>query len=196
MQQKYVYSYNSLFNFFRGLLPLPQRNARAITAYSQSSANLVWRNHFTWAYKVSQGYESQPMDLSNFVFIRTRERMLLENKVNAPQKVMNNGKASKLTGQVTEKSLNNVNEDLTKSISQLQNMLWVLQPQDATSKFPDLPVAFASNALYSLERNGAVNRSREAYERLLVPILTAKAGNLHAEGVSQAVWALANAGLT
>ncbi len=129
MQQKYVYSYNALFNFFRGLLPLGQRNARVVSAYS--GANLVWRNHFTLGYKVGQAYESQPMDLSNFVLIRTRERLLLENKVNTPQKVMKNGKACKWTSPVTEKSLKNVNEDLAKSVHQLQNMLWVLQPQDA-----------------------------------------------------------------
>jgi hypothetical protein len=136
------------------------------------------------------------MDLSNFVFIRTRERLLLENKVNAPQRVMKNGKPSKLTSPITDKSLTSVSEDLSKSVTQLQNMLWVLQPQDPASNVPDLPVAFATNALYSLERNGAGARSREAYERLLLPIIRSKADNLHAEGVAQAVWGLASAGLT
>ena len=117
MQQKYVYAYNGIVNFFRGLIPIPQKGARAITAYS--GANLIWRNHFTQSYKVGQAYLSQPLDLSNFVFIRTRERLLLENKVNAPQRVMKSGKANKLTVATTERSLNSVNEDLVKTIPAL-----------------------------------------------------------------------------
>lgn len=74
-------------------------------------------------------------------------------------------------------------------------MLYVLQPQQG-AKVPDLPVAFATNALYALERNGAGAEAREAYENLLLPILRNKVDNLHAEGVAQAIWALSNAGLT
>ena len=72
-------------------------------------------------------------------------------------------------------------------------MLYVLQPAN-DHKVPDLPVAFATNALYILERNGGL--SRESYESLLLPVLRAKAEHLHAEGAAQAVWALANAELT
>lgn len=125
MQQKYVYAYNGIINFLRGIFPVPQRGSRALNAYT-SSANLIWRNHFTQNYKVGQAYLSQPMDLSNFLFVRTRERLLLENKVNAPQRVMKNGKNNKLTQATTEKSLSHVNEDLLKAIPALQNMLYVL----------------------------------------------------------------------
>jgi len=152
MQQKYIYAYNGIANFFRGLLPVPHKGSRVLSAYS--GANLIWRNHFTQSYKVGQAYLSQPLDLSNFIFIRTRERILLENKVNAPGRVMKSGKNSKLTQHATEKSLGAVNEDLSKTIPALQNMLYVLQPQQ-NGKVPDLPVAFATNALYVLERNGA-----------------------------------------
>lgn len=54
-----------------------------------------------------------------------------------------------------------------------------------------MPVAFATNTLYVLERNGG--GSRDEYERVLLPILRKKLDWLHAEGVSQAVWALSNA---
>jgi hypothetical protein len=53
-----------------------------------------------------------------------------------------------------------------------------------------LPVAFASNALYVLERNGLGNK--EYYEKLL-PVLKNKIEYLHSEGVTQAVWALSSA---
>jgi hypothetical protein len=127
MQQKYVYAYNGIANFFRGILPVPHKGSRVLSAYS--GANLIWRNHFTHSYKVGQAYLSQPLDLSNFLFIRTRERLLLENKVNAPKRVLKSGKINKLTQHTTEKSLLAVNEDLVKAIPALQNMLYVLQPQ-------------------------------------------------------------------
>lgn len=57
----------------------------------------------------------------------------------------------------------------------------------------DLPVAFASNTLYVLERNGT--SQRDAYDNLLLPILRNKVEYLHAEGVAQTIWALANAEL-
>jgi len=155
----------------------------------------VWRNHYTQAYKVSQAYTQQPMDLSNFVFIRTRERLLLENKVKAPQRVNKSGKVNKLTAQFAEKSLGSVDQDLKESIAQLQNMLYVLQPSQPGAKLPDLPVAFATNALYALERNGAGAASRDAYEGLLLPVIRNKTDYLHAEGVAQAIWALSNAEL-
>ena len=127
MQQKYVYAYNGIANFFRGILPVPHKGSRVLSAYS--GANLIWRNHFTHSYKIGQAYLSQPLDLSNFLFIRTRERLLLENKVNAPKRVLKSGKINKLTQHTTEKSLLAVNEDLVKAIPALQNMLYVLQPQ-------------------------------------------------------------------
>jgi len=96
--------------------------------------------------------------------------LLLENKVNAPQRVMKSGKANKLTLNTTEKSLTGVNEDLVKAIPALQNSLYILSPQQG-GKVPDLPVAFAYNTLYVLERNGAGAEAREAYEQLLLPIL-------------------------
>ena len=149
----------------------------------------------TQNYRVGQAFTQQPMDLSNYLFIRTRERLLFENKVKAPQRVNKSGKVNALTDHFSVKSLTNINEDLTSTLPKLQNMLYVLQPQqhNEDEKLTDLPVAFASNALYVLERNGATQR--EAYEKLLLPILRKKAEYLHAEGVAQTIWALANAEL-
>lgn len=92
------------------------------------------------------------MDLSNYVFIRTRERLLLENKVHAPQKVMRSGKANNLTKNVSEKSLANVTSDLSTSLPHLANLVHILEPTNGG--LINLPVAFASNTLYALERNG------------------------------------------
>lgn len=70
----------------------------------------------------------------------------------------------------------------------------MITPQGENAQLPDLPVAFASNAIYVLERNGDYSLRHE-YERLLLPLLKNKLQNLHAEGIAQAAWALSNAGI-
>jgi len=54
----------------------------------------IWRSTVMDGYKVGDAYKDQPMDLSNFLLIRTRERLLFENKVNSPSTVMKSGKRS------------------------------------------------------------------------------------------------------
>lgn len=51
----------------------------------------------------------------------------------------------------------------------------------------DQPVAFATNSLFALEMNGA--RDQNNYEKILFPLIKAKAEYLSLEGVSGALWA-------
>jgi len=83
-------------------------------------------------------------------------------------------------------SLKACRKDLIENLEALEKLLYI------SKEGQDLPVAFASNALYVLERNNATNLRKE-YERILLPILREKVDYLHAEGVSQTVWALASA---
>ena len=52
-------------------------------------------------------------------------------------------------------------------------------------------MAFASNALYALEKSGAGDRA--LYEETLLPLLKKKINYLHSEGVAHAIYALSNA---
>lgn len=99
---------------------------------------------------------------------------------------MESDKASRLTGNTAGQSLNEVEKDLDKHFQALDRMLYVTDPQKQ-----NVPVAFASNILYVMERNGM--RNMEQYERVLLPILKAKLKYLHAEGVAQTTWALSQA---
>ena len=128
MQQKYAYAYNGLYNWIRGIIWVPPTKAQMITSYGNAAKTLVWRNHYTQAYRVGQAFTQQPMDLSNYLFVRTRERLLFENKVNAPAHVNKSGKVNKLTDHFSKKSLFSINDDLTQTLPQLQNILYVLQP--------------------------------------------------------------------
>ena len=70
-----------------------------------------------------------------------------------------------------------VEEDLAKYIPHLDRFIGLL-----STERDNLPVAFATNALYILEKNGQGNR--EHYDRVLLPVLRSKIEHLHAEGVS------------
>ena len=53
-----------------------------------------------------------------------------------------------------------------------------------------MPVAFASNALYILARNGMIETNDRVVQDKLIPLLHEKNEYLHGEGVAQAVYAL------
>ena len=78
MQQKYAYAFNGIFNWFRGLIPLPMSSTqRFVNPYYKPELNFIWRNHVADGYKIGQAYTQQPLDLSNYLLIRTRENLLL-----------------------------------------------------------------------------------------------------------------------
>lgn len=68
-------------------------------------------------------------------------------------------------------------KDIEEHLPALTRVIDIIDTKQAS-----LPVAFASNALYVLERHGLGNK--EDYERLLLPILREKAQYLHVEGVA------------
>ena len=41
----------------------------------------VWRNKEADSYKIAAGYQDVPLELSNYLLVRTREHLLLQNKV-------------------------------------------------------------------------------------------------------------------
>lgn len=103
----------------------------------------------------------------------------------APQISYKKGKASVTSQKTSQSALEALTQDMTSNMSYLLRTLSILDSKT------DLPVAFATNTLYVLERNGLGDK--QAYERVLLPTLRKKADYLHAEGVAQAAWALANA---
>lgn len=112
----------------------------------------MWRNNYTDAFKIGTTFQDKPLDLSNYLFIRTRERLLLLNRVYAPHKVLTKGKNSPISESTMVDSLKTVEEDLAKNLTFLDRILNVLNPEKQ-----NLPVAFASNSLYILEKNGLGN---------------------------------------
>ena len=84
--------------------------------------------------------------------------------------------------------LDSVRIDIDEHLKNLHKILRVSKGNE------ELPVAFAANALYILERNES-GYTAEDYSALLLPLLKSKIEYLHGEGVAQAAWALSNAGI-
>lgn len=83
-----------------------------------------------------------------------------------------------------DKYLVEVEQQLNKSLSSLETMLYTFEAKDQINE----PVAFATNALYTLEFHQRSNP--KYYETILFPIIKSKAEFLHSEGVASSLWAL------
>eukprot|EP00350_Pseudokeronopsis_sp_OXSARD2_P013936 CAMPEP_0170540528 /NCGR_PEP_ID=MMETSP0211-20121228/518_1 /TAXON_ID=311385 /ORGANISM="Pseudokeronopsis sp., Strain OXSARD2" /LENGTH=242 /DNA_ID=CAMNT_0010842971 /DNA_START=106 /DNA_END=831 /DNA_ORIENTATION=- len=125
------------------------------------------------------------MALSNYLLLQWRERLLLESKVNQPEVVMKSGTRNPLTKDFNQKSLQQVATNIEDGTQSLLKLLYVGGSVDS------LPVAFASNALYVLERGGSGDR--EFYDKVILPVLRNKIEFLHGDGVAHTVWALSKA---
>ena len=77
-----------------GLIP---DKSKLVFPYHRLNQTFVWRSRFIEGYKIGPAYLEQPLDLSNYLLIRTRERLLLENKVQFPQTVLKGGKENRWT---------------------------------------------------------------------------------------------------
>jgi hypothetical protein len=83
-----------------------------VDPYHQQATTFVWRNYYTDGYKISLTYAEKPLDLSNYLFIRTRERFLLSNRVKAPQLVLKSGKPSYFSGPTSKAQLDEAEKDI------------------------------------------------------------------------------------
>ena len=89
---------------------------------------------------------------------------------------MKSGKHNKLSVNFNEKSLKQVTQDLNEHMEFLNKILYIQK------KNADFPIAFVTNTLYILERNGI--SCRDTYENFLLPIIKRKIDLVHSEGVS------------
>jgi hypothetical protein len=87
------------------------------------------------------------------------------------------GKHNPLSKNTNQTSLEHCRQDITEALKDLEKALYVSNEKN------DLPVAFASNALYIIERNNGT-ALRGYYDKIILPILKRKIEYLHAEGIA------------
>lgn len=122
----------------------------------------------TDGYKIGESYKDIPLDLSHFLLIRTREHLLLQNKLG--MKVLKPTIYSTLTSNYNTSAASSVRRDLEEGMKCLYRLFYV------EKRVYDMPVAFATNALYVLARNGLAQTedSRKLIHERLIPLLMAK----------------------
>ena len=136
----------------------------------------VWRNKEADAYKIAAGYQDVPLELSNYLLVRTREHLLLQNKVQ--DKFQSGSVLSKFTKEYSEKALDEVRMSLDIALQDFQKVFYV-----ENEEF-DQPVAFATNTLYVLTRNNLIASSGNLIQEHLLPLIKKKQDWMHGEGVA------------
>ncbi len=86
----------------------------------------MWRNNVQDGYKIDNGYTTRPVDFSNYLLLRTRERFLLSNRVDAPHLVLQSGKPSYLSGPTSAQALTEVEKDTAKHLAEFSSFLEIL----------------------------------------------------------------------
>jgi len=147
---------------------------------------MVWRTSYFDTLKISQAYRDKPMELANFLFLRTREREMMKNRIENTKQTVK--MANFYSTGSDPKYLGQIDEDLQDAFENLREMLVVLKER----RDYNLPIAFACNVLYSLEKNGF--RNEEMYEQIIYPLLQEKSEYIHAEGLASSIWALGHIG--
>lgn len=123
------------------------------------------------------------MDLSYYLLIRTKEKMLLESQLKNADLVM----AKKFESKQAEKDLKEVTDDINDNLKFLARML-IMENENF-----DFPVAFASNLLYILAKNDRMDilADLERYTDIIVK----KQNFMHLEGLAHTAHALAKQGI-
>lgn len=179
----YLFKRYRLFPFLRGFIPLYTKSQLVSPMeVAAKGKKLVWRNQYDDTLKITSGYADKPVELGNFLFLRTRERNMLHNRIYQKKETVKYDNF--YTTGADPKQLLKIESELHHGFESLNELMIIMKEKGQL----DFPVSFAANALYALEKNGL--RNEKMYESILYPILRNKAQYLHSEGLAGAIWAL------
>lgn len=183
MVLSYLFGRRAIIHFFKGYVPFYTKGQTICpNAAAKEGKQLVWKNLFEDTLKISNGYADKPVELGNFLHLRTREKEMLHTRIH---KTAESVKYDNFltTGRDT-KFLGKIEKELDHGFRSLHELFTIIK----TSGTLDFPVSFAANSLYAMEKNGL--RDQDAYEEILFPILKKKAQYLHSDGLAGSIWAL------
>ena len=182
MLNSYIFNRIISVPFIRGFFPFYRTTSLIDPLKIEASKKMVWRNNYDSTLNISDNYRDRPLELGNFLYLRTRERDFLKSRILKTSEAVSTKNSYTIGSDA--KTLDIVEDELFDGFDNLKTLLTIL----STRENNDFPVSFASNVLYSLEKNGL--RNEEMYEKVLFPVLKEKAQYLHADGLACAIWAL------
>ena len=176
MEQKYLYSFNVIKNWlggmgFRSLRSRPVHIRPLSHLEPSERRKIIWRNKADDQYKIAMHFADNPLDLTHYCLIRTREHLYMQNKV---EKKLTSGPGvagkvySSITDDYYKQSLKDIGNDLEHKLKLLQRIFNIKNTNY------DMPVAFATNALYILARNGMLQSNDRVVADKLIPLIHEK----------------------
>ena len=113
------------------------------------------------SHKISEhSYKDKPLDLSYYLLLRTKEKLVLESQLKDQSSVLNPKYFTEKSKQTVqnlaqkpklEKQIDEIREDIDEAFKGLERML---DMADQKEDWYDFPVAFVTNILYVCEKNG------------------------------------------
>jgi hypothetical protein len=156
-------------DYIMRLLPFQQN-----VDVSNAQQKFLVLNNSGQNYKVNPTCLDDPMDLTNFLLIRSRETLFYHNRVNHADKTFAKG---------TDRFASDSKKFLEAACSELKAHLpQLIKVFTTDNQEYDLPVAFATNSMYVMAQNHLI--CKEAFETRLLPLFKKKAANLHSEGIA------------
>ena len=165
------------------------------------------------SFKIGSGASKfdNPLALSNYMLLRTKEKMVLEAKLKDLQLVSSNTSTifdnfkktdENKSAEVANpddlqpkvdvdllKEVDEIRKDIDEAFVRLDRMLAMAKDREEVS---DFPVAFVTNILYVCEKNGIKSLiNHDAY----LDILMKKQDYIHLEGIGHAAYALNSMGI-
>jgi hypothetical protein len=176
--KKFLYQDTAAFNVFRRMLPF-QQNVRV----SDETKRFVVLDNAGQNYKADPECLDDPMDLANYLIIRSKESVLLHNAVSQPHTTFAKGSSGQRA--TFETMYDEARGDLMFNLEKLGKLL------KANNKNYDMPVAFATSSMYLMAKHFAL--CPHTFKQTLIPIFKNKSDLVHAEGLAHAAWGLSRA---
>ena len=120
--KSHVYRTNLGMHWLRGLLAGGKQTA-VHTKEATEGGKGVAIDNATQYYKVSDSFMDDPLELTNYLLVRSKETVVLHNKVNHPDRVLSRGKS--MYGDVNSKSYDITKKDLFWNLQYLPRVFTV-----------------------------------------------------------------------
>ena len=185
----YLYTKNLLNRqLFARVLPFNlNKGTQTLETTQDRKKKFIWlpRGGIFEQLKISEdSYHTKPMDLSNYLVMRTKEKMVLEAKLKDPALVLKDSdKHDKVD---LMKEVDSIRKDMDEAFASLDRMLTIAREKEEQY---DFPVAFITNILYVCEKNGLTSQMIPDHTEFL-KIMEKKQDFMHLEGISHAAYAL------
>jgi hypothetical protein len=136
-------------------------------------------------------YADKPMDLSNYLMIRTKEKMILEAKMNRKELIFKG--RSNIKDLDLAKQIDAIRKDIDENFVKLDRMLSIAKDREQEI---DFPVGFVTNLLYIVSINGLSHKliSPKSLNSYL-DIIIQKQDFMHLEGIGHCARALEEMGI-